>query len=114
MQIPLEMRRGLGQCARLTRAARLQIMKATIYERPPWRPFTYRLLDSEFIEWHGNAVIIGNRASYAQTRHDMVGISKMYGHDLESHWATKAIIATHEERLLILQAAQSRSMDVER
>lgn len=104
------MRRAHGQAASLVFKKRAQLLEETIYRRPALknaknRVLTGNLKRSESLAIAGNAFIVTNTAPYANRRHRMTGTSKLFGHDLRSFWAGRAMQETSSQRMAILRAA---------
>jgi hypothetical protein len=74
--------------------ARKAIMERKLYQRSGNPKLTRNLIDSEQIRFNGNVAEISNTAVYAQIRNDEEGISKLWGHDKELHFAEGAIAET--------------------
>jgi hypothetical protein len=106
---PPLLRQAVGKNTRLVFQRRKQLLEETIYQRAPVdRPLTGNLKDSEYVQQLGNVARIGNRAPYAQIRHDMTGQSAKYGHDKTSRWAERAVQETAGERHANVRAAMRR------
>lgn len=105
------LRKAHGQAGSVAFQARRRIMQETIYDRPqtkgppPTRKLTGLLRRSEKLTISGPSVILTNTAKYANIRHNMSGISKLYGHLKDSFWAKRAQVETAPQRTRIFRDA---------
>ena len=104
------LRQAHGEAARVAFARRRELINATIYNRPAARNASRRRLTgvlraSESIAFAGDRVILTNTAKYANIRHSRRGISKLFGHRLDSFWAARAMTETRATRLQIFADA---------
>lgn len=112
-KLPGKVRAAHGKCGSIVFQKRAEILDETIYERGPQdRPLTGNLKKSEYISFMGNEIRIGNKALYASYRGELMeGTSVVYGHDLESRFASRALIETKEEREKIMKAAVQSALE---
>jgi hypothetical protein len=101
-----EMRKALGAQGKVVYDERKEIMQETIYDREAVfnadkRKLTRRLIDSERIQFAGPRVRLSNIAPYARKRSQMSGISKTFGHKLDSFWPGRAMQQTSARRRAI-------------
>ena len=111
-KLPSGMRQALGQCTSLVFQKRKELIQTTIYKRGPERPFTYNLMNSEYIKFEGPVGVVGNSAVYAEWRGETMEGTSVLGYDKSSKYASTAVAQTASMRKKILKTALKRAMSV--